>query len=137
MISKVDYKENKEETFKALEEYTKSTVPALKEKYEEVSFIYEENNKVLGRIVGHIHWDHLQIELFSVSGEARGKGVGTKILKHVEDLAKDKDLSYILLETMSFNAPGFYEKNGYDVCMRIEDSPFEGAIRYFYKKDIK
>lgn len=137
MISKADYKENKEETFKALEEYTKSKVPALRENYEEVSFIYEENNKVLGRIVGHIHWDHLQIELFSVSSEARGKGVGSKILKYVEKLAEEKNLAYILLETMSFNAPGFYEKNGYNVCMKIENSPFEGAVRYFYKKDIK
>ncbi|EQM54769.1 hypothetical protein N692_11500 [Lactiplantibacillus plantarum EGD-AQ4] len=136
MISEANYKENAEKTFIELEEYTRNKVPHLKPNYEELSFIYEQDDLVLGRIVGKIHWDHLQIELFSVHSNSRGKGVGSKLLHHIETIAQEKGLSYVSLETMSFNAPKFYEKNGYKVFGKIENSPYQGSTRYFFKKTL-
>lgn len=136
-ITQVEYLENKEKTLHDLEAYTKEIVPKLKQEYQDISFIYEEDGVILGRIVGFIHWDHLQIELFYVSKDTQGKGIGSKLLNHVEAIAKNNQLSYILLETMSFNAPKFYEKNGFEIIAKIENSPMENETRYFYKKTLK
>ena len=135
-IRTVEYKENKEITLSELEAYTKEIVPNLEQRYEEVSFIYEEQGAILGRIVGFIHWDHLQIELFYVAKNTQGMGIGTKLVNHVEDIALKNGLNYILLETMSFNAPKFYEKNGYEFIAKIKDSPMKGENRYFLKKQL-
>lgn len=136
-IEFVAYKENREETLVGINEYTFEKIPALDMRHEEVSFVYKENNIVLGRLVGNIHWDHLTIELFFVSKDTQGKGIGSKLLQHVEAIASEKKCSYIFLETMSFNAPAFYKKNGYQVIAQIENSPLEGETRYFMKKDIR
>lgn len=120
-------------------EYTKNkelTLSELEQEYQQISFVYESEGVVLGRIVGFIHWDHLQIELFYVSNNTQGQGIGTKLLNHVESIAKQQNKSYIFLETMSFNAPKFYEKHGYEVVGKIVNSPMENQIRFFYKKDI-
>lgn len=136
-IKKIDYSKNKQKTLEELENYTKTIVPELKHEYKEISFVYESEGIILGRIVGVIHWDYLQIELFFVSTNTQGKGIGTKLLTHVESIAQEEGLSYIILETMSFNAPRFYEKNGYHVIAKIEHSPLEKETRYIYKKALK
>lgn len=136
-IKKENYLNNKELTLSALENYTAKIVPNLAHKYKEISFVYESENEILGRIVGFTHWDYLQIELFFVSTKAQGQGIGSKLLNYVEDLAKKENLSYIILETMSFNAPKFYEKHGYEMIANIENSPLPNENRYFYKKNLK
>ncbi|MBO1300153.1 MULTISPECIES: GNAT family N-acetyltransferase [Enterococcus] len=135
-IKQMEYTKNKELTLSELESYTKKIVPELEQEYQQISFVYESEGVVLGRIVGFIHWDHLQIELFYVSNNTQGQGIGTKLLNHVESIAKQQNKSYIFLETMSFNAPKFYEKHGYEVVGKIVNSPMENQIRFFYKKDI-
>lgn len=135
-IKQMDYKENKELVSSELESYTKKIVPELEHNHQHLSFVYESEGVVLGRIVGFIHWNFLQIELFYVSDNTQGKGIGTKLLNHVEAIAKEQGVSYIFLETMSFNAPKFYEKNGYQLVGRIDNSPLENQTRFFYKKNI-
>lgn len=135
-IKQMEYTKNKELTLSELESYTKKIVPELEQEYQQISFVYESEGVILGRIVGFIHWDHLQIELFYVSNNTQGQGIGTKLLNHVESIAKQQNKSYIFLETMSFNAPKFYEKHGYEVVGKIVNSPMENQIRFFYKKDI-
>lgn len=135
-IKQMEYTKNKELTLSELESYTKKIVPELEQEYQQISFVYESEGVVLGRIVGFIHWDHLQIELFYVSNNTQGQGIGTKLLNHVESIAKQQNKSYIFLETMSFNAPKFYEKHGYEVVGKIVNSTMENQIRFFYKKDI-
>ncbi|MEC6746933.1 GNAT family N-acetyltransferase [Marinilactibacillus sp. XAAS-LB27] len=135
-IEEVPYEENKKATITGLDAYTLEKVPKLKMVSKEISFVYKEADEVLGSIVGHIQWDHLKIELFFVSKNTQGKGIGSKLLAHVEKLAKTENCQYIFLETMSFNAPAFYQKNGYEIVGKIDNSPLPGETRYFMKKDM-
>lgn len=134
-IKMAAYQVNKDLTIKQLDQYTIKKVPTLTQyDFKEVSFIYEEEGKVLGRIVGEIHWNYLRIELFYVDENTRGKGVGGKLLKQIEAVALEKNCTLVLLETMSFNAPNFYLKNGYEVSGRIDNHPLESETHYFMSK---
>ncbi|WP_208560059.1 GNAT family N-acetyltransferase [Marinilactibacillus kalidii] len=135
-IEQVPYKENKKATLAGLDEYTKEKVPNLQMDTKAISFVYKEEDQVLGRIVGHVQWDHIKIELFYVSKQTQGKGIGSKLLAHVETIARDEHYRYVYLETMSFNAPAFYQKHGYEIIGQIENSPLPGETRYFMKKDM-
>ena len=69
---------------------------------------------------------------------ARGIGIGWKLLRQVEALARDKGLRELKLETGE--APGFeeawkiYERSGYSVCGAFLDYPDSGWSRFYMKK---
>ncbi|KAF1299554.1 GNAT family acetyltransferase [Enterococcus sp. JM4C] len=134
-IKEIDYNENREATLAELDNYTQAILPELANESKSISFYYEEEGTILGRIVGFLHWDHIQIECFFVSEEARGKGIGLSLFAKVEELAKENKVAYILLETMSFNAPRFYENIGFKRLATIKDSPVKNEHRYFYLKE--
>lgn len=136
-IKKINYEENKKITSSELDDYTRKIVPEIKHNYKDLSFIYEEEGNILGRIVGYVQWDYLKIELFYVSPQAQGKGIGSKLLHHIESIANSEKCRYILLETMSFNAPKFYKAHGFTIMAQIDNSPLEGETHYFMKKDLK
>jgi putative acetyltransferase len=68
----------------------------------------------------------------------RGTGVGSRILRHVEDLARRKGLRLLKLETGE--APGFegawriYERGGFTQCGAFLDYPDSGYSRFYEKK---
>ncbi len=70
--------------------------------------------------------------------EMRGKRLGSAILRHIEDAARDKGISRLVLETGE--APGFepawrvYERGGYSTCGAVLDYPDSGYSRFYEKK---
>ncbi len=70
--------------------------------------------------------------------EVRGKRLGSLLLKRIEELATEKGLSVLKLETGE--APGFeaawrlYERNGYSLCDAFLDYPDSGYSRFYEKK---
>ncbi|MFD2237707.1 GNAT family N-acetyltransferase [Aureimonas populi] len=69
----------------------------------------------------------------------RGKRVGSMLLRRLEELARTRGLSRLVLETGE--APGFepawrvYERGGYAVCGAVLDYPDSGYSR-FYEKNL-
>lgn len=55
-----------------------------------------------------------QIRYMAVSDEIQGKGIGSKILKYLENMAKSKNVKKIVLQARD-NAIHFYQRNGYVV----------------------
>mmetsp|Transcript_20762 Transcript_20762/g.25184 ORF Transcript_20762/g.25184 Transcript_20762/m.25184 type:complete len:206 (+) Transcript_20762:289-906(+) len=74
------------------------------------------------------------LEQISVSGSARGKGVGSKLLKWCDDMALNRGCTEITLEVLSTNtgAKSLYERKGYQVDpSTIPDGPIDGCITRF------
>ncbi len=65
----------------------------------------------------------------------RKKGYGHKLLRHVEEQAKADGLKHVFLNTYSFQAPGFYEKEGYRQLFKLENA-FGEYSQYFFWKDL-
>jgi len=63
-------------------------------------------------------------------------GLGSKLLKAAEAEAKGRGCGFAHLDTMSFQAKGFYEKNGYSVKYEIKDIP-KGFSKYLMIKELK
>ena len=70
--------------------------------------------------------------------QVRGKRVGSLLLERIEQLARDKGLKRLVLETGE--APGFeaayrvYERGGFTVCGAVLDYPDSGFSRFYEKK---
>nr|WP_305123543.1 GNAT family N-acetyltransferase [Roseomonas sp. GC11] len=92
-----------------------------------------ESGAVLGGLTGKTNKKWLFIELFHLPESLRQHRLGAKLLALAEDEARRRGCIGVWLDTYSFQAPGFYEKQGYRVFGSIPDHP-PGHQRFFYLK---
>lgn len=69
-----------------------------------------------------------------VDESERGHGIGTALLAAAEAHAKTRGCSVIFLATHSFQAPGFYERMGYEQQSVLQDHPVGHASFIFAKR---
>ncbi|WP_244641266.1 GNAT family N-acetyltransferase (plasmid) [Pantoea agglomerans] len=91
--------------------------------------------KVIGGIQGRSSLGLLFLDLFYLPLELRGCGVGTEVLMKFEAEGIKRGCKAAFLYTISFQAPDFYRKNGWEEFGRIECLP-EGTSRIFMKKNL-
>ena len=108
-----------------------------RDEYEEKTqnFIVYDNDKLVGGAVGFVEYNWYFLDLLYIDEEYRSQTIGTKLIKQIEEYAKEEKLTGIRMETWDFQARGFYEKNGYKVFAEIKDCP-PTTICYFLKKEI-
>jgi GNAT superfamily N-acetyltransferase len=97
------------------------------------SFIKDEEGSVLGGILGEIKWGWLHIEGLWVDDAIRHTGWGARLLAAMEQYAQSQSITNYHLETTSFQALPFYQKQGYEVFGQLPDMP-PGHVSYFLRK---
>jgi GNAT superfamily N-acetyltransferase len=78
-------------------------------------------------------FDWLSISLLWVAEPFRRKGVGSRMLAEAEAVARSRGAANAYLDTFTFQAPGFYKKQGYREFARLEGLP-PGHSRIWYLK---
>jgi GNAT superfamily N-acetyltransferase len=104
-----------------------------KQKYKRLAISLRERNKIVGGIVGEVWTTVLFIQLFWIEQKLRGKDYGTKLIKAIEDEARRFGATRSYLDTMSFQAPGFYRACGYEEFGSIDGYP-GGVTRHWFTK---
>jgi ribosomal protein S18 acetylase RimI-like enzyme len=66
----------------------------------------------------------------------RGRGVGSALLQMAEEEAVKAGCHHAYLDSMSFQAPGFYEKHGYTEFAVLQNYP-TGYGRHFLMKVLR
>ena len=136
MIREYDYEKNEDAAIIELSKATEKAAPALDMEIDRLSYVYEENGKIEGRIIAERFCDTVEIKFFVVNEEYRGRGIGKKLISKVEDEAAALGCKHITLETMSFNSWKFYIAAGYEILAKIENSPMNGETHYFLHKEL-
>ena len=98
--------------------------------------IRDEKGRLLGGVITQSWWQETYIELLWLAARARGAGLGGSLIKEAERRAQRRGSRVIHLSTYSFQAPAFYESQGYKRVGTVPDSP-QGAKRYFYFKRLR
>ena len=104
-----------------------------KQPYKRLAVSLREGNKIVGGIVGEVWTRVLFIQLFWVEQKLRGKNYGTGLIKAIEDEARKFGATRSYLDTMSFQAPGFYRACGYEEFGSIDGYP-GGVTRHWFTK---
>jgi len=66
--------------------------------------------------------------------EYRKQGFGRRLLEEAEKISREKECSFIQLNTFSFQAPGFYQKHDYKVIAVVENAPDTHQHYYLIKE---
>ncbi len=93
----------------------------------------DENGHIVGGVQGSTYLSSLEVEVLWVSESYRGQGLASRLLAEIEDEAKEVGCQLAHLTTYSFQAPTFYQKQGYVICGEIEGFP-DKIQMYMLKK---
>ena len=90
--------------------------------YKDCFVVRTDNDEIIGVGVCYSDPDESKtwISAISVDESYQSKGIGSKILDHIEKLAKEENMSKVALRSV-FGAEGFYEHRGYNEA-DIEDN---------------
>ena len=108
----------------------------LKGRYEQIQLVLQDDNGAIrGGLFGEVCWNWLEIHSLFIDEELRKFGYGTKLLLEIEQIAVEKKCDFIKVDTLSFQALDFYEKQGYEVFGTI-DNVGRHFQHYYLKKDL-
>ncbi|MFJ1211567.1 GNAT family N-acetyltransferase [Burkholderia pyrrocinia] len=91
--------------------------------------------EVLGGLTGRTSLGLFFIDLFYLPESLRGGGFGSRLLREAETEAKRRGCARAVLYTISFQAPDFYRKQGYETFGEVPCEP-EGTARVFMVKTL-
>ena len=97
-------------------------------------YVRDDKGVMLGGLIGVRKGDWLNIEYLWVSDAVRGSGVGSQLIKTAEDEARRKGCTHALVDTVSFQARPFYEKQGYQLQLSLQDYPYPEMQRHYLTK---
>lgn len=97
--------------------------------------VQDAEGKSLGGLLGLTFWGWLFIDWLWLAPEMRGKGVGAELLMRAEALARQRGCTNAYTDTFSFQAPGFWQRNGYAEFGRLDGMP-AGHARVWFKKSL-
>ncbi len=93
------------------------------------------DNSVVGGAVGLINWNWLYVSTLWVSPDQRNAGLGSRLLNELMQVGNRRGCIDVHLDTFTFQAPGFYEKLGFEQFARLDNYP-DGHSRCFYRRKI-
>jgi GNAT superfamily N-acetyltransferase len=88
-----------------------------------------QTGKIIGGLHGRSEFGLVYVAWFFLAEDWRGVGIGSRVLAMAEEEGRRRGCTRIALTTLSIEAPGFYQKQGYNVAVTIDCEP-PGLTRY-------
>jgi ribosomal protein S18 acetylase RimI-like enzyme len=99
------------------------------------AFIAKKNNDILGLVSYRPFWGAMHIKYMWIAEKHRKKGIGTKLMNKALKFGSEEGFRYVFLETMSFQAPLFYQKLGFKIDF-VRANLSHNISFYYLSKDL-
>src|SRR5712671_5384163 len=94
-----------------------------------------QTGKIIGGLHGRSEFGLVYVAWFFLPEDWRGARIGSRVLAMAEEEGRRRGCTRIALTTLSIEAPGFYQKQGYAVAATIDCEP-PGLTRYYMMKKL-
>lgn len=122
---------------KEMKEYDAKNIPLKREQVVEsiCKVIKDAQGKVIAGLVGYMYhnFKSFYIDLLWVKEEFRRCNYGTILLEAAEKEAFEKGANFVHLDTLGFQAKGFYAKKGYGMFAVLEECALNNKMYYMKK----
>lgn len=96
---------------------------------------HDTAGKLIGGLLGEIRVYWLHVSILVTTPEYRKSGLGSALMRQAEAFARAQKCEGIWLDTFAFQAPGFYDKLGFNCCGTIKNF-YNGHDRFIYEKHL-
>lgn len=96
-----------------------------------------KENKVVGMAIVSFLWNGMHIDTLWVDESVHKQGWGKKLMEMAEKEAIKRGCTLAYTDTFTWQAPGFYEKLGYELYGKLENFPEGNSLSYYRKNLIK
>ena len=104
--------------------------------YQELAiFVRNEQHEIIAGLSGYTWAGMCEVQFLWVHPDQQRQGYGSELLAAAEQEARQRGCSIIILGTYSFQAPRFYQQQGYELVGRIAECP-PGHSNYHFKKSL-
>lgn len=93
------------------------------------------SGKVPGGLYGGSYLGQLRIDRFFLPEDLRRDRIGSRLLAMAEEEGCRRGCTRIALNTLAIQAPGFYQKQGYETAATLDCDP-PGITRYLMTKKL-
>lgn len=95
----------------------------------------DQNGEIVGGVSGRTLYGWFLIQVVWVREDLRGTGLGARLMARAEAEAIRRGCTGAQVDTVTFQAPGFYSKLGYHEVGTVENFP-PGYRRHFFAKQL-
>jgi ribosomal protein S18 acetylase RimI-like enzyme len=99
-----------------------------------VLFLRDEQKAIVGGVIASTSWNWLYIDVLWVREDLREQRYGNSLLSTAEQEAIRRGCDRAFLYTFSFQAPSFYQKNGYEVFGELPRFPGKHSCLFMTKQ---
>ena len=96
--------------------------------------IDDEDGELVGGLRGWTWGTCAGISMLWVREDARRDGSGRRLLAAAEQVARERGCVQVVVSSFTFQAPGFYERCGYEETGRTEGLPLDGHADVHLRK---
>jgi GNAT superfamily N-acetyltransferase len=94
----------------------------------------DDAGNLLGGVTGRVLHGVLSVHLLALAPTVRRAGLGTQLLQALENAAHERGATVSRVDTLEFEAPEFYQKQGYEIFGIIGDQI--GRRQFFLSKKL-
>jgi len=98
-------------------------------------YVRDADGHVVAGLIGGSVFDRLYVYALWVAQNRRGRGLGAKMLDVAEQTAMQRGCRIVFLDTLTFQAPAFYKKRGYEEMATVEFQP--GVQKLYFQKRLQ
>lgn len=95
----------------------------------------DETGDLVGGVIGTVQYGVLHVHQLSTAPTHRRQGLGARLLAALEREALEHGATCALVDTLEFEAPGFYRKQGYTVLGVVGQQ--RGQRKYVLSKNLE
>lgn len=99
--------------------------------------VKDQSGKIKGGIIARTWWGGLDIQYLWVEKTYRNKGTGRKMMMMAEEEAINRGCHFAYVDTLSFQAIGFYRKLGYSEYGSLDGFAHNFSRHYLFKSFCK
>ncbi len=92
-----------------------------------------DDGEIRGGLWGATGRSWLYVDLLGLPPDLRASGLGSRLLRMAEEEARERGCIGVHLDTFTFQARPFYEKQGYSLFGQVDNYP-DGHTRFFMSK---
>lgn len=120
-----------------LDEYNHAATAGVAPARELTVQLRDAAGDLLGGISGWTWSDAAGMEMVWVREDARGAGVGSRLLRDFEAEAISRGCTHAFVTSFTFQAPAFYERHGYRQIFQWEGVPTPEHADIHFRKDFQ